>query len=410
MSWLSELLDKTPLGGVLYDPKPSQDAQLAALQQAGNLYSGVPDAATKPVTYTGMSGATPQMQASLVGQNAMSNIQNDPKYAQNTQSQIAALNQLRDQGGFNSVDKANLMAIQNQANQQEQSQRNSILQGAAMRGMSSNASNLALQQMANQNAQNQSAQQGLEIAGMGQNRALQAGGMSADLSQGAQAQQFNQQAQQAAAANAIAQNNAASLNQAAQYNTGLNMQTGLANAAAANQQSTMNNFTQPQQNFQNSFAKASGQAGAQSGVAGAYGQQAAQGAAQQGGMWGGLAQLGGAYMGMKGLQSLAPAVASAGTAAGAAATSAAPEAAEAAEVAAVAAAHGGKIPGKARYHGDSYGNDTASIALSPGEVVIPRSLEESGTEKQIGHFAKNAPTVAHEKEAMLAALKSLRGK
>jgi hypothetical protein len=49
------------------------------------------------------------------------------------------------------------------------------------------------------------------------------------------------------------------------------------------------------------------------------------------------------------------------------------------------------------------------MRASPGEVVIPRQLEEEGTEGQIGHFAKTAPYVNQNKEAMLAALKSLRG-
>lgn len=35
---------------------------------------------------------------------------------------------------------------------------------------------------------------------------------------------------------------------------------------------------------------------------------------------------------------------------------------------------GGKVPGKAEVKGDSYANDTVSAKLSPGEIVIPRSV------------------------------------
>lgn len=42
-----------------------------------------------------------------------------------------------------------------------------------------------------------------------------------------------------------------------------------------------------------------------------------------------------------------------------------------------AAAHGGFIPGKAKVEGDSPENDTVHALLSPGEVVIPRSVMQS---------------------------------
>jgi hypothetical protein len=41
---------------------------------------------------------------------------------------------------------------------------------------------------------------------------------------------------------------------------------------------------------------------------------------------------------------------------------------------AMLAAHGGPVPGKAPVQGDSYTNDRVHVLLSPGEVVIPRSI------------------------------------
>lgn len=40
------------------------------------------------------------------------------------------------------------------------------------------------------------------------------------------------------------------------------------------------------------------------------------------------------------------------------------------------ASTGGKVPGRAQVRGDSYSNDTVNAKLSPGEIVIPRSILE----------------------------------
>ena len=59
---------------------------------------------------------------------------------------------------------------------------------------------------------------------------------------------------------------------------------------------------------------------------------------------------------------------------------------------AMMAARGGAIPGKASVSGDSPKNDTVPTMLSPGEVVLPRSVVN----------AKNSPEKAKE---FVAALK-----
>jgi hypothetical protein len=62
---------------------------------------------------------------------------------------------------------------------------------------------------------------------------------------------------------------------------------------------------------------------------------------------------------------------------------------------AAAAAHGGPVPGKASVQGDSPTNDTVPTMLSPGEVVLPRSVTG----------AKNSPEKAKE---FMEALKKQR--
>ena len=78
------------------------------------------------------------------------------------------------------------------------------------------------QLMANQNAANQNNQSGLEVAGMAQNRALQAGQAAGQLGSQMEGQQYAQQAQRAAAQDAIAQFNARNALQNAQYKTNNN--------------------------------------------------------------------------------------------------------------------------------------------------------------------------------------------
>lgn len=45
---------------------------------------------------------------------------------------------------------------------------------------------------------------------------------------------------------------------------------------------------------------------------------------------------------------------------------------------------GGKIPGKAKVKGDDIKNDTVPALLSPGEIVIPRTVVEKGNEAMMG--------------------------
>lgn len=57
-----------------------------------------------------------------------------------------------------------------------------------------------------------------------------------------------------------------------------------------------------------------------------------------------------------------------------------------------AAAHGGYIPGHAKVVGDSPENDTVPAKLSPGELVVPRSVVAQGPQA-IAAFASQAPSV-----------------
>lgn len=85
----------------------------------------------------------------------------------------------------------------------------------------------------------------------------------------------------------------------------------------------------------------------------------------------------------------------------------------------VTAAHGGFIPGKAKVKGDSPKNDTVPAQLSPGELVVPRSVVAQGP-AAIAKFAQAAAATpihyGHVLQAMnamherMSALEAKKGK
>lgn len=77
----------------------------------------------------------------------------------------------------------------------------------------------------------------------------------------------------------------------------------------------------------------------------------------------------------------------------------------------------GGVPGQAEHAGDNYANDKVPAMLSPGEVVVPRSVIADGP-KAAAHFVEqaskdknyNAETYAQERPNFLKALRSQKQK
>lgn len=77
----------------------------------------------------------------------------------------------------------------------------------------------------------------------------------------------------------------------------------------------------------------------------------------------------------------------------------------------------GGVPGQAEHAGDNYANDKVPAMLSPGEVVVPRSVIADGP-KAAAHFVEqaskdknyNAETYAQERPSFIKALKSQKQK
>lgn len=319
--------------------------------------------------------AAAQSQAALAGPSAMAGITDNPAMLSQEQASLGALQDLADKGGLNTTDAANLNRIQGAAAQQSRGQQDAIMQSMASRGAGGSGNELLARLSASQNATNQASQQGLDVAGQAQSRALQAMMQGGSLASQLQGQQFGEAAQKASAQDAIAKFNAAQSQQNNQYNTaasnsmgqynatqGLNTAlnnrtTNLgvqqANAGATNnanyynnqgrqgvantntginnQQDYYNSNTAKQQNFNN-----------QTTLAGAKSSAAKTGLDYEAG------------------QSNQERAAFGNAVGGAAAIA--------------AAAHGGFVPGHASRSGDSFANDKIPTMLSPGEVVLPRSV------------------------------------
>ena len=367
---------KGPLSPMMYDTSGAQDTGNAAEN------AGLSDwQKMQPANFSSMNFQGPERAADAVynpvTENAYNNISTDPSYVQAQKAQLSALQQLQQNGGMNAQDKANLAGIQSQENQNEQGNRQAILQNANMRGTGNSGNSMLAQLVSQQGSANRQNANDLGVAGMAQNRALQAGGQAANLAGGMEQQQYGEQAQQAQAQNAINQFNAGQGLGASEFNANKNQGVNNLASNASNQNQLYNNYQIPATQFGENAQVAQGTTTAGQGVGQYYNAQNQTNKQLMGGILGGATQIGASAM----------------------------------------AAWGGKVPGQAPVPGDSFANDTQTVQTSPGEVIVPRSLTHAPA-SQIGKFVHNPPPVQHpggtmnpkNKEAMLSALKHLRSK
>ncbi len=240
----------------------------------------------------------------------------DPRLKEQQLAALASLKEISDGGGMTAKDKANLARTQSQVAQADAGRRDAIMQGMARRGMGGSGNELLAQLQSSQAATDRAAQGGLDIAGMAQERALNAMLQGGQLAGSVRGQDFGEQAKVAEARDAIAQFNAANANQMSQFNVGqgnsmsqfnagkgletqmfnigkqadanktqaaMNMDAskfniggrqGVQNQATDNQnQSTTYNANIPQQQFNNQVTKAGGVANAAGGLASMYTQR-----------------------------------------------------------------------------------------------------------------------------------------
>lgn len=339
---------------------------------------------------------TPEMEQYIsAGPSAMQGINSDQ---QSLDAQRQALHQMqqRSVGGLTSADRAAL----NQANLATQGDTQSKIQqilqqqqartgGAGMQGNTLAAQLQAAQSGANREAGNSNA-----IAQLAAQNALQATSLTGQLGGQLNQQQFGQQSQKAQAADQMNRFNIQNQIGQQQRNVGTSNQAQASNLANAQNIGNMNTQQQNQE-LQNQLQREAQQwqmnlnrAGLQSGATnqlGSYlqgqGEKTAQGTQN---MWAGIGGLAGtaAGAGMGGGASKPTMMAGESTA----------------DVSNIGYdggripqdlkqvpnyKQGGQVPGQAHVPGDSPANDTVHARLSPGEIVVPRSLAESKIGKEM---------------------------
>jgi len=254
--------------------------------------------------------------ADTVSGTAFDDIEGDPRLKENQMASLGALNELVDGGGFNASDRAVLSRISSGAASGDKGRRDAILQGMQQRGMGGSGMELLAQLDSSQAATDRVAQEGLDVAGMAQDRSMQAMREGGQLAGAIRGQDFGENAQRAEAFDAISKFNAGTLNdnkefnaaatnQMGQFNAGNKLETGMFNkntamdAAKTNlagrQGNSDKNISQnnsakidlPQQDFANKVTKMQGRGGAltQAGAAaqaGADKKEAAIGQKKQG--------------------------------------------------------------------------------------------------------------------------------
>lgn len=339
---------------------------------------------------------TPQMEQYISAQ-APETITTDKTF-KDAQMQALQLMSERAKGGLTAADRASLQQARQAAQGDVQSRIASIQQQAAMRGQAGGTSELAAQLAAAQGGANIEASQANQLAQMQQAAREQAAAQLGQFGSQAQQQQFGQQFQQQQAAQEMQRFNVG--NQLAQQarNVGAQNQAQAANLANAQQISNLNiqqgnqelynqlqrQMAEASYNRDNAKIKAGGAADL-----GSYlqkqGQQNAQAANN---LYSGIGQSLGGIAGAFG--SPKPGTSMANTGSGGDGLAGFGQTAGGISYVAYDGGQiphdyrtGGQVPGQAKVPGDHPVNDTVHAKLSPGEIVIPRSLAESKMGKEI---------------------------
>lgn len=170
-----------------------------------------------------------QAQAALAEQSAMAGVSTDPNMKQAQMEALQGLQDISSNGGMTTMDQANLSKIANEEATRSRGAREAILQNAQARGMGGSGMEIMAQLQNQQDSVTRQSQRDLDVAGMAQQRALEALMQGGQMAGQMQNQDFNQQAQKAQAQDAISRFNAQNQQQANLTNTAANNSAQAAN-------------------------------------------------------------------------------------------------------------------------------------------------------------------------------------
>lgn len=384
------------------DSEAASDLE-AALTNLENV--GVPTAAqlTLPqlAQYVQAGVLTPQQaQAYTVNQNALQGVTADNAGLSTELSTIGQLQDIVNQGGNDPEEQANIQSIINTLGTTEAGNNAAVLRNNAATGTSNSGFTEAEELANNANEAGTANTNALNAAADAEQRQLSALSSEGTLGGNVQGQEYTAAANTASAQNAIDQFNAEQEQQVGNLNTTEANAAQAANIAAAQQVSNANTQTQQLQEEsiptaeQQAYEDALQKAGAETGVAEAQANQSTQTGEQNAGLLGGIigtaGTVGAAELSGNPYTALAAALAqnqnstpNTNVSTGTTTESATPAVASGGRIMPHGIERpmnmkaGGPVPGHAMVPGDSPTNDTQLAKLSPGEIVLPRSVTQS---------------------------------
>lgn len=381
-----------------------------------------------------------EAQTFLQSPSAFSTENIDQTGTQAQQQAIASLLGAAGAGGLNPEEQAQMQQIEQQLATQEHGANQAAIQGQAARGNLTGGETLAAQLEGNQAADVNANQLGAATAGNAYQQMINELTSAGSLGSGLQGQENTQANTVASAIDAINRFNTT------QQQTEENLNTQASNVAQeenlANLQDISNKNVSnanahalqqsqlPQETYQDALAKAEAAAGIDTQMA----NQATGQGEQNAGIVGGLTGLGATTV-FGGNNFGSPSSSSGGSspagAAGAANTfsdfgAGAGEAGGSADAAGIALVNkggeikdfrsGGPVPGKAVVPGNSPRNDNVPAMLSPGEVVLPRTVTKNPSQDKVMSFLNRMrapkqipPAHPHDIKSVLDALSMRRG-
>lgn len=209
----------------------AKDSTKAGVNAYGNIDAPTAEELKVQLSELVNNGSMTPEQATAIMQDpsAMNGITLDPRLKQ---AQMDALTSLQDIGqnkGLTDMDRSQLAQIQGQEQTAARGAREAILQNANARGMGGSGIEMLSQMQNQQDAATRQSARDTSVAGMAQQRALQALQQAGTLGGNIEGQDFSQQAQVAAANDAINK-----------FNTANKNTVGLANTAANNEAQKFN--------------------------------------------------------------------------------------------------------------------------------------------------------------------------
>lgn len=363
----------------------------SALDKAYSIYDGVSTPTAQQLTlpplqqYVQAGVLTPeQAQTYLDSTNAFSTASADNTGMDSELSAIGQLQNIVNSGGNDAGEQADMASILNTLGTTEHGDNAAIVANNARQGISNSGLTMAAQLAEDQNDATNANSNAVNANAAAEARNMAALTAEGTLGGNVQGQQYTQTANAANAADAIAQFNATQKQNEENINTTAKNQAQAANLANAQTVSNANVATNQTQEEsipaaqQQAYEDALQKAGGQTGIAEAQANQQTQVGQQNAGILGGLISAAGTV----GSAYLTDGASLAGSSGGnntSTTTNNGQEVSTGGRITPhgverpINMKSGGPVPGQAVVPGDSSMNDTQLAALSPDEVVLPRT-------------------------------------